>query len=80
MRITHILEEVYDSDILFMQREKRIFRHMILTRDQRMVMTYELSYLSYSMKFNTSRNCVLLNIRVSKHIQILHNDFPNKMI
>ena len=39
-----------------MQREKRIFRHMILIRDQRMVIVYEQSYLRYSFHFNIRQN------------------------
>ena len=42
-----------------MQREKRIFRHMILIRDQRMVIVYEQSYLRYSFHFNIRQNYAL---------------------
>lgn len=47
-----------------MQREKRIFRHMILIRDQRMVIVYEQSYLRYSFHFNIRQNYALSSLTV----------------
>ena len=49
-----------------MQREKRIFRHMILIRDQRMVIVYEQSYLRYSFHFNIRQNYDLSNLTVKQ--------------